>query len=33
MGEHNGLALDAFRVKTLDQLYEMAVRVHLTEVA
>jgi hypothetical protein len=33
MGEHNGLALDAFRFETLDQLYEMAARVHLTEVA
>jgi DNA invertase Pin-like site-specific DNA recombinase len=33
MGEHNGLALDAFRFDTLDQLYEMAARVHLTEVA
>jgi len=32
MGEHNGLALDAFRFDTLDQLYEMAARVHLTEV-
>jgi hypothetical protein len=26
MGEHNGLALDAFRFDTLDQLYEMAAR-------
>jgi DNA invertase Pin-like site-specific DNA recombinase len=33
MGEHNGLALDAFRFDTLDQLYEMAARVHLREVA
>lgn len=33
MGEHNGLALDAFRFDTLDQLYEMAARVHLTEAA
>ena len=32
MGEHNGLALDAFRFDTLDQLYEMAARVHLTDV-
>jgi DNA invertase Pin-like site-specific DNA recombinase len=32
MGEHNGLALDAFRFDTLDQLYEMAARAHLTEV-
>jgi hypothetical protein len=32
MGEHNGLALDAFRFDSLDQLYEMAARVHLTEV-
>jgi|FEC22Drversion2_1045045.scaffolds.fasta_scaffold00268_50 DNA invertase Pin-like site-specific DNA recombinase len=29
LGEHNGLALDAFRFDSLDQLYGMAARVHV----
>ncbi len=32
LGEHNGLALDSFRFDTLDQLYEMAARIPLSEV-
>jgi hypothetical protein len=32
LGEHNGLALDAFRFDSLDQLYEMAARVPLEAV-
>ena len=32
LGEHNGLALDAFRFESLDQLYEMAARVPLESV-
>lgn len=32
LGEHNGLALDAFRFESLDQLYEMAARVPLEPV-
>lgn len=32
LGEHNGLALDAFRFDSLDQLYEMAARVPMESV-
>lgn len=32
LGEHNGLALDAFRFESLDQLYEIAARVPLESV-
>jgi DNA invertase Pin-like site-specific DNA recombinase len=32
LGEHNGLALDAFRFDSLDQLYEMSARVPLESV-
>jgi hypothetical protein len=32
LGEHNGLALDAFRFESLDQLYDMAARASLGEV-
>ena len=32
IGEHNGMALDAFRFESLDQLYEMAARASLGDV-
>jgi hypothetical protein len=32
LGEYNGLALDAFRFDSLEQLYEMAARVPLESV-